>query len=64
MKPFPSYEPDWKWGTAEGSREFDRQMDRAMSLEEKIQWLEEAETLVLMMRVLPLPTGTNNKILY
>jgi len=64
MKPFPSYEPDWKWGTAEGSREFDRQMDRAMSLEEKIQWLEEAETLVLMMRVLPRPpavppAGTN-----
>lgn len=64
MKPFPTYAPDWKWGTPEGSREFDRQMDRAMTLAEKIEWLEEAETLALMMRVLPRPAaaGSSGKI--
>jgi hypothetical protein len=38
-------EPDWRWGTPEGSREFDRLMDARLSLREKIQWLEEIETL-------------------
>jgi len=41
--------PDWKWGTAEGSREFDRLMDRRMSFREKILWLEEAENLSNIM---------------
>ena len=38
-------EPDWRWGTAEGSREFDRLLDRSLSFREKLEWLEEAETL-------------------
>ena len=38
-------EPDWRWGTSEGSREFDRLMDARLSLREKIQWLEDMETL-------------------
>jgi hypothetical protein len=37
--------PDWRWGTAEGSREFDRVMDARLSLREKVQWLEDMETL-------------------
>jgi hypothetical protein len=40
-------EPDWRWGTPEGSREFDRLVDRAMTFRETLEWLEEAETLAL-----------------
>lgn len=43
-------EPDWKWGTAEGSRELDRLLDRRLSFREKLEWLEEAETLTLQLR--------------
>jgi hypothetical protein len=43
-------EPDWRWGTAEGSREFDRLLDRSLSFREKLEWLEEAETLTLQLR--------------
>jgi hypothetical protein len=39
--------PNWKWGTAEGSRELDRLLDQRLSFREKIQWLEEAEKLSL-----------------
>ena len=42
--------PDWKWGTAEGSREFDRLLDRRLTFREKVKWLEEAETLTLQLR--------------
>lgn len=42
--------PDWKWGTPEGSREFDRIHDRAMTFREKLEWLEESEALALRMR--------------
>jgi hypothetical protein len=42
--------PDWKWGTAEGSRELDRLLDRRLSFREKLEWLEEAETLTLRFR--------------
>lgn len=38
-------EPDWRWATAEGSREFDRIIDGQLTFREKIQWLEEVETL-------------------
>ena len=38
-------EPDWRWSTPEGSREFDRLMDGLLSFREKIQWIEEIETL-------------------
>ena len=42
--------PDWKWGTAEGSREFDRLADRRLTFLEKVKWLEDAETLTLELR--------------
>jgi hypothetical protein len=42
--------PDWHWGTPEGSREFDRRLDRSLSFREKLEWLEEAETLSLRLR--------------
>lgn len=42
-------EPDWHWGTPEGSREFDRLVDRSMTFRETLAWLEEAETLALRM---------------
>lgn len=47
MKTTSEIIPDWKWGTAEGSREFDRLNDRLMTFLEKLQWLEEAENLTL-----------------
>ena len=50
MNPSLNITPDWKWGTAEGSRELDRILDRRLTFREKIQWLEEAETLTLAMR--------------
>ncbi len=50
MNPQPPIAPDWKWGTAEGSREFDRLLDRRMTFREVIQWLEEAEDLTLALR--------------
>ena len=39
--------PDWKWGTAEGSRDLDRLLDKRLTFREKLQWLEEAEDLTL-----------------
>ena len=42
-------EPDWRWGTAEGSREFDRLTDRMLTFREKLEWQEEAETLLLQL---------------
>ena len=42
--------PDWRWGTPEGSRELDRLLDRRLTFREKIQWLEEAETLSLRLQ--------------
>ena len=39
--------PDWRWGTPEGSREFDRLTDRRLTCREILEWLEEAETLSL-----------------
>ena len=50
MKPFPGYKPDWRWGTAEGSRDFDRLSDREMTFREKLEWLEQAEMLTLRLR--------------
>ena len=41
--------PDWRWGTPEGSRELDRLLDRQLTFREKLQWLEEAETLTLSL---------------
>ena len=42
--------PDWKWGTAEGSRELDRLLDQRLTFREKLEWLEEAETLSLLFQ--------------
>jgi hypothetical protein len=42
--------PDWKWGAPEGSRELDRLLDRQLTFCEKLEWLEEAETLSLHLR--------------
>lgn len=50
MSSYPQITPDWKWGTAEGSREFDRILDQRLTFREKLEWLEEAETLTLAMR--------------
>ena len=50
MNPSINITPDWKWGTAEGSRELDRILDRRLTFREKLEWLEEAETLTLAMR--------------
>jgi hypothetical protein len=50
MKPPPPIKPDWRWGTPEGSREFDRLTDRMLTFREKLEWLEEAETLSLRLR--------------
>jgi hypothetical protein len=43
-------EPDWKWCTAEGSRELDRLLDRRLTFREKLEWLESAEALSLRLR--------------
>lgn len=43
-------EPSWRWGTPEGSREFDRLLDRSLPFREKLEWLEEAETLSLRLQ--------------
>jgi hypothetical protein len=42
-------QPDYRWGTPDGSREFDRLIDRSMTFRERLQWLEDAETLSLRM---------------
>jgi hypothetical protein len=43
-------QPDWRWGTPEGSREFDRLTDRLLTFREKLEWLEEAETFSLRLQ--------------
>ena len=43
-------QPDWKWGTPEGSRDLDRLLDRRLTFREKLEWLEEAETLSLRLQ--------------
>ena len=42
--------PDWRWGTSEGSRDLDRLLDRRLTFREKLEWLEEAETLTLALQ--------------
>lgn len=49
MNPRETILPDWKWGTAEGSRDLDRLLDRRLTFREKLEWLEEAETLTLRL---------------
>lgn len=50
MTPNEGIQPDWKWCTAEGSRDLDRLLDRQLTFREKLEWLEEAETLSLTLR--------------
>ena len=50
MNPRDAIIPDWRWGTAEGSRDMDRLLDRRLTFREKLEWLEEAETLTLALR--------------
>jgi len=42
-------QPDYYRGTPEGSREFGRLIDRSMTYRERLQWLEDTETLFLRM---------------
>ena len=49
MKMSEKIAPDWRWGTAEGSRDMDRLLDRRLSFREKLEWLEEAERLSLQL---------------
>jgi hypothetical protein len=50
MKTSETIVPDWRWGTAEGSRDMDRLLDRRLTFREKLEWLEEAETLSLQLQ--------------
>ena len=50
MKTHEPIKADWKWGSPEGSRELDRLLDRQLTFSEKLEWLEEAETLSLHLR--------------
>ena len=42
--------PDWKWGTFEGAELHTLLLGLTTTFQEKIEWLEEAENLVLAMR--------------
>jgi hypothetical protein len=50
VKTLEPIKADWKWGSPEGSRELDRLLDRQLTFCEKLEWLEEAETLSLRLR--------------
>ena len=50
MKPLERIRPDWKRGTWDGNRKLDRLLDRQLTFREKLEWLEEAETLSLRLR--------------
>jgi hypothetical protein len=50
MKALQRIKPDWKWGSSDGNRKLDRMLDRQLTFREKLEWLEEAETLSLRLR--------------
>ncbi len=50
MKPRERTTPDWKWATWDGNRKLDRLLDRQLTFREKLEWLEEAETLSLRLQ--------------
>jgi hypothetical protein len=50
MKPLGRIKSDWKWGTSDGNRKLDRILDGQLTFREKLEWLEEAETLSLHLR--------------
>lgn len=43
--------PDWRWGTFEGAELHTLLMGLTTTFREKLEWLEEAENLVIQMRV-------------
>jgi hypothetical protein len=49
INPTDTIQPDWRWGTAEGSREFDRLLDRQLTFREMLEWQEAAEDMMLAM---------------
>jgi hypothetical protein len=57
----PAIKPDWRWGTAEGSRDFDRLLDRELTFREVLEWLEEAETLSLHFKEQREREGSTNQ---
>jgi len=42
--------PGWQWCTAEGARQHVLRQGVQSTLREKLEWLEEAETLTLRLR--------------
>jgi hypothetical protein len=42
--------PDWKWGTFEGAELHTLLLGLTTTFREKLEWLEEAETMILEMR--------------
>jgi hypothetical protein len=53
--------PDWRWGTFEGAELHTLLLGLTTSFREKLEWLEEAETLALRFRVNREPAaGTKN----
>jgi len=49
MRTVEHIKPDWKWASSERSREIDRLLDRQLTFREKLEWVEEAETLSLRL---------------
>ena len=49
MRAHDEFIPDWRWGSADGSRELDRLLDRRLTFREKLEWLDEAEALSLRL---------------
>ena len=43
-------QPDWRWGTSEGSELHTLLLGLLSTFREKLEWLEEAETLTLRLR--------------
>jgi len=52
MKPLERIRPDWKWGTSDGIGSWIGLLDGQLTFREKLEWLEEAETLSLRLRAI------------
>jgi hypothetical protein len=50
MKTIEPIKPDWRWATSKGNRQMNRLLDQQLTFREKLEWLEEAETLSLRLR--------------
>jgi hypothetical protein len=42
--------PDWKWGTSEGAELHTLLLGLTTTFQEKLEWLEEMETMILKIR--------------